>query len=237
MINHSQLPPTTRDQFAAQGFAVFPSNLPEGVLDGLCAEFHSLAGELPREGYALRGALLKSPAVQAVADRLSGFATSLLGGTAFPTKATFFDKTPEANWVVPWHQDLTITVNTKAETPGCSHWRQHDNIWHVQPPESVLDNTVALRLHLDACPAQNGPLRLIPGSHRHGILSQTERDRIVSESQEVLAITNRGDVLALSPLILHASNKSTTPGHRRVLHVEFSHLPLPEPLQWCESSS
>ena len=32
-------------------------------------------------------------------------ATSVLGPTAVPFRATLFDKSPESNWLVAWHQD------------------------------------------------------------------------------------------------------------------------------------
>ena len=41
-----------------------------------------------------------------------------------------------------------------------------------------------------------------------------------------------GGVLAMRPLVLHASSASDSPGHRRVIHIEFGCQPLPGDLQW-----
>ncbi len=45
----------------------------------------------------------------------------------FLTKAIFFDKTPEANWYVTWHQDTVIQVTEKIETEGFSGWTRKLN--------------------------------------------------------------------------------------------------------------
>ena len=41
----------------------------------------------------------------------------------------------------------------------------------MQPPVHVLEDMLALRFHLDDSHEDNGPLRVIPGSHRMGRLS------------------------------------------------------------------
>jgi ectoine hydroxylase-related dioxygenase (phytanoyl-CoA dioxygenase family) len=82
-----------------------------------------------------------------------------------PVRAIFFDKSSGSNWLVPWHQDLTIAVASKCEAPGFGPWSVKDGIPHVQPPDELLKQMIALRLHLDDCDASNGALRVIPGSH------------------------------------------------------------------------
>lgn len=58
--------------------------------------------------------------------------------SAFPVRATLFDKTADANWLVPWHQDLTICVDARVEVPGYGPWTKKADVGHVQPPTSVL---------------------------------------------------------------------------------------------------
>jgi ectoine hydroxylase-related dioxygenase (phytanoyl-CoA dioxygenase family) len=45
-----------------------------------------------------------------------------------------------------------------------------DGLMHVQPPIAVLEQMLTVRLHLDDCNSSNGPLQVIPGSHKSGRL-------------------------------------------------------------------
>jgi hypothetical protein len=42
-----------------------------------------------------------------------------------------------------------------------------------------------------------------------------------------------GSVVAMRGLTIHASERSARPGHRRVLHVDFSAADLPGGLRWA----
>ena len=223
---------SSTEPFASDGFQVLRFGLTDGFLDELSEEFARLLRGNSGRSESVRAVLQKSESVAKVAQALQPLADPLLGVECTPTKATLFDKTPDANWLVPWHQDLTVTVSTSIDDPRYSHWRQRDGIWHVQPPLEVLEQTVALRLHLDPCPPENGALRVIAGSHRDGVLSEEQRDRWVESHSAVVTPAERGEVLAMSPLILHASSKSEVPDHRRVLHLEYSTAELPAPLRW-----
>ena len=52
----------------------------------------------------------------------------------FLTKAIYFDKSPEANWYVTWHQDIVINVKEKIETEGFSGWTKKSGVYGVCPP-------------------------------------------------------------------------------------------------------
>ncbi len=54
------------------------------------------------------------------------------------------------------------------------------------------------------------------------------------ERGEGVCEARRGDVLVMSPLILHGSPRAEAPGHRRIVHVEFSSRELPKPLAWYD---
>ncbi len=153
-----------------------------------------------------------------------------------PVRSILFDKSPEANWPVAWHQDLTISVAQKAEIPGYGPWSIKEGVPHVQPPISVLDNMVTARLHLDDCDESNGALQVIPGSHRHGRLDSHAIARFRAASPVTLCTARAGDLLLMRPLILHASAPATHPTHRRIIHIEYTLVALPEPLIWAEHS-
>lgn len=48
-------------------------------------------------------------------------------------------------------------------------------------------------------------------------------------------IAERGDVLAMRPLLLHASSPAASPQHRRVVHIEYAAAELPGDLEWHEA--
>ena len=155
-----------------------------------------------------------------------------LAAAAFPVRVIFFDKVDGANWGVPWHQDLAIPVSEKVDAPGFSGWSVKEGVPHVLPPVDVLARMVTLRIHLDDCGEDNGPLRVVPGSHRFGKFSETDIARVRGETPEVICLASRGSVLAMRPLLLHASSAAQRPGHRRVLHIEYAAHPLPSGLRW-----
>jgi len=165
---------------------------------------------------------------------MQDLATAALGRDAFPVRAICFDKTREANWKVTWHQDVTIAVRKRIETPGYGPWSIKDGLSHVQPPASVLQRMVTVRLHLDDCGDANGPLRVVPGSHVHGRLSAVDISALRARESEVHCTALRGDVILMRPLILHASSAATAPDHRRVLHIDYAIDGLPCGLEWFE---
>ena len=142
------------------------------------------------------------------------------------------DKTSEANWNVAWHQDLSIAVRERMDVRGFGPWSIKAGVVHVQPPREVLERMVTLRLHLDDCMAENGPLRVIPCSHSQGVLTPAKVSQMTSESKAVTCTVGTGGAIVMRPLILHASSKALRPSHRRVVHLEFSSAELPAPLQW-----
>ena len=159
-------------------------------------------------------------------------ARQALGPFARPVRILFFDKRPDANWSVPYHQDLTIAVGARAEVEGFGPWSVKADIPHVQAPFRILERMVAVRLHLDPCGPENGPLRVLPCTHLHGRLRHEDIDRLVLERPEQTVIADRGDAILMHPLLLHASSPASKPSHRRVLHIEYAAVDLPEPLTW-----
>ena len=218
---------------AAGGWAVTPPVVSQLELDQLADALAALSASAPGRGGA-RNLLDQVPAVRALAasPAVRAVAESVLGPYCFAVRALYFDKTPEANWKVMWHQDLTIAVRRRAHAPGYGPWSEKEGVPHVQPPPEVLEHMLAVRVHLDDCGADNGPVRVISGSHRVGRLSAKAIDAWRSSAEPTDCLAERGAILAFRPLILHASSPATRPAHRRVVHVEFASVELPEPLEW-----
>lgn len=150
-------------------------------------------------------------------------------------RGLFFDKTESANWPVQWHQDLALAVRARRDLPGWKNWSVKHGVTHVQPPAEFLDRMVTMRLHLDDCPAENGALRLVAGSHRHGQLTRDDIGKLAQIPAKTI-VAEVGDALFMRPLILHASSPAETPSHRRVLHLEYAPTDLlPAELSWAEA--
>lgn len=154
-----------------------------------------------------------------------------------PVRSILFDKTPSENWPVAWHQDLTICTQAEIPCEGYGPWSVKDGVPHVQPPVTLLEQMVTVRIHLDPTAVDNGALKVIPGSHLHGRLDQASVTEF-AEGEIFTCECQPGDVLLMSPLILHSSRRSDTPSRRRILHFEFAPPDaLDSRLTWHESSS
>src|SRR5690606_33938850 len=106
-------------------------------------------------------------------------------------------------------------------------WSVKEKVPHVRPPAEVLAEMLTLRFHLDPCGAENGPLKVIPGSHRAGFLSSDQIAAHVARTNQVVCEVEAGDLVVMRPLLLHASDRSHHVGHRRVVHFDLASLPLP----------
>lgn len=148
-------------------------------------------------------------------------------------KATLFDKTTDANWKVPFHQDRVVSVTGRVAALGFRAWSIKEGVVSVQPPRAVLESMIALRIHLDDCGTSDGALRVIPGSHRLGVLSASDIEDLVSQDESVALPVTRGTIVGMRPLLLHASSPAMAPTHRRVLHVEVAPRDIIAPAEWA----
>jgi len=204
-----------------QGYAIIPDILESNEVNRLLDEFSR--ADLPRSRAGLRHAM-KVAAVAAVAHdaRLIGIAREALGAEAFPFRATLFDKTPSANWLVVWHQDTALPLQGRHEFPGWGPWSVKDGVNYAHAPASTLSQVLALRVHLDDSTAENGPLRVLPGTHTLGVLTDEALHDLSTKIAAVECLASQGGVLAMRPLIVHASSKSQSEISRRVLHIEYA---------------
>jgi len=213
------------------GFAAVPR-----VLDPAeQGELLSVLGPLPAAG---RRGLLAVPLVARLSrsPRLLGLARPHLPSEPFPVRALYFNKSPDANWLVPWHQDLTIALRAPAEAPGFGPWSTKDGIPHVQPPVEMLEKMLTIRLHLDDADESNGALRVLPGSHRLGRLTPQRIQERRGQGSVFSCGAAAGDALLMRPLLLHASGRSASTRERRVLHIEYAAFGLPDGLEWIEAT-
>jgi ectoine hydroxylase-related dioxygenase (phytanoyl-CoA dioxygenase family) len=203
------------------GFAVVPEVVGHKEIDRLIGELSG--AELPRSRAGVRHAM-KIPPVAELARRgaLLEIARKILGKDAFPFRATVFDKSPTANWLVVWHQDTALPLRERRETQGWGPWSVKEGVNYAHAPASALEQVVALRVHLDDSTSENGPLRVLPGTHTLGVLTDGQIHDLSERVAEVECVVPRGGVLAMRPLIVHASSKSRTEAPRRVLHVEYA---------------
>jgi ectoine hydroxylase-related dioxygenase (phytanoyl-CoA dioxygenase family) len=155
-----------------------------------------------------------------------------LGCNAFAYKATLFDKSMDANWLVAWHQDISIPVANRCELPMWNGWSVKGGVNYVQPPSEILSSLVALRIHLDECTALSGPLRVLKASHKLGRLPHEQCAAFAASHEEQVVTGGMGSALLMRPLLVHASSKATSPQPRRVLHLEFAVFELVQGLQW-----
>jgi ectoine hydroxylase-related dioxygenase (phytanoyl-CoA dioxygenase family) len=155
-------------------------------------------------------------------ERLLRIARVALGGSAIPFRATLFAKSSDANWLIPWHQDTALPLAGRFDDPQWSAWSHKAGVLYAHAPASALARVVALRIHLDASTNDNGPLRVVPGSHRVGVLTDQDVSDYVKRHEERICLVPRGGVLAMRPLLIHSSSKARTADPRRVLHIEYA---------------
>ena len=214
------------------GFAIVPDVLDAG-------QVRSLASALSENATATAGRggrrnLLDEPVVRELShsDEIRHLVTPILGEDAFVVRGILFDKTEGANWKVPWHQDVTIAVKSRVEVDGFGPWSTKKDVLHVQPPDYVLEKMLSVRIHLDDCPATNGALRVIRASHRNGKLAETAIAGMVQDCEAVTCEVGAGGALLMRPLLIHSSSASERPAHRRVVHLDYANISLPDGLSW-----
>jgi hypothetical protein len=226
-----------RNQLERDGFTVLPGMFsPEEVgdrLGGLEEAFARSGNGVLRSSRAIYGARNVAQLWPGVVDAwrkapLVDFARAVLGPGAGLVRVLFFDKSPEQSWTLPFHRDMTIAVmDNTVKVAGFSHPTRKAGVAHLEATEELLERMLILRIHLDPMTVDNGPLSLLPGSHRTDLAGPPE--------EAVTPLGPAGDVLAMRPLVMHGS-RHTRPGnteHRRILHLELAGVERPaHELEW-----
>lgn len=219
---------TIRGALERDGWCFAHDLLGGGLLTGIQNELSALEVEGP-----VRDALSLTPLVHQVAEGEAALrlVEAILGAKPFPVRAALFCKSRVVNWPVAWHQDKTIAVREHQEIEGFGPWSSKAGVPHVEPPVEVLKGMVTLRVLLDDCAEESGPLRVIPGTHTEK-LNQDQIAEVVRGGTIVELTGNAGDAILMRPLLVHGSRRSTAPTPRRVLHLEYAAAPLPSSLRW-----
>jgi ectoine hydroxylase-related dioxygenase (phytanoyl-CoA dioxygenase family) len=217
---------TEEKQVLTQAIEVHGFAAVEGVLEPrevvrMLADMASF--RLPRSRAGVRHAMQHTSVAALARDsRLLGLVRSVLGPAAVPFRATLFDKSPSANWLVVWHQDTALPLRHRQEAPGWGPWSRKAGVVYAHAPTSALSRILALRVHLDDSTGHNGPLRVLPGTHQRGVLTDEDVQQLAREVSPVDCVVSRGGVLAMRPLLIHSSSKSRVETPRRVLHIEYT---------------
>jgi hypothetical protein len=215
----------------ANGYSIVPNLIS-------LAEYGHLAVALGEvEGPGRRG-LLQEPQIANIAnsEKLKKLVRPFVPSEPRAVRTIYFNKSPEANWAVSWHQDVTIAVRERSEVPGFQAWSVKKGVLHVQPPAEILERMLTVRIHLDDCDETNGALEVLPGSHLHGRLTAEQVDDMAKERAAAVCRVPAGGALLMRPLLLHSSRRSESGRPRRVLHLEYAGVELPVPLEWAEEA-
>lgn len=210
-----------RESIEENGFAIIPAVMTCEEITGItdCLTRTSLRRTRAGIRHALQhheiAALARTP-------RLVTIAAAVLGAGAFPFRATVFEKSQKANWLVVWHQDTALPLYERKQTPGWGPWSVKEGVTYAHAPAGALSTVLALRVHLDDSTAENGPLRVLPGTHQLGVLDDQTISALTARISQVEGEVTKGGVLAMRPLLVHSSSKSRSEAARRVVHIEYA---------------
>jgi Phytanoyl-CoA dioxygenase (PhyH) len=228
-------------QLEDKGFVIIENVLSADQVDevlrslGRALSDHGSEGPISSQAgtlYAARNVLRLWPAAARIwrSGPLPELLAHVLGPRFGLVRGLYFDKPPGQTWALPWHKDLTIAVRDN-RLPSASFERptRKAGVPHVEAPEEVLCSMLTIRLHLDEATEENGPLRVIPGSHHTG------KELTLGATPPITVLTGQGAALLMRPLLAHSSGRSLpdTGLHRRVLHLEFAaSSELPDGYAW-----
>ena len=174
-----------------------------------------------KEEKNVRFCISKLEATKKVSSKVFDSLAALYPDIQF-NRSIFFTKSKLNNWSVLWHQDLTICVKEKIETAGFGPWSIKEGIHHVQASPEILRKMITIRILIDDCYEDNGPLKVIPESHLKGIMDRESISKVFEDHKSHSCKGKAGSILLMKPLILHSSESSKNIlSNRRVLHLEF----------------
>jgi len=224
--------PSATPGLARDGAERLAGALDETALAAIEGVFRSEDGGKP--GVRLRDASGALGKVLSRGGAVGRIARAWMGPASRPVRILLFNKRAEANWALGLHQDRTIAVAARHEVDGFGPWTVKAGQLHVQPPQSVIDRMLTLRIHVDDVGADAAPLLILAGSHRLGRLCEAAIDAAVSANPPVACLARRGDVWIYATAIVHGSDAyRATGGQRRVLQVDYAADDLPGGLAWA----
>ena len=228
---------TVVEEVDSSGFAIVEDVLDLAATNQLRALMESIAPHKEGRGGVRNLLDVREIRELASSEAIMNLVRPVLGASAFPVRGILFDKKDGANWKVPWHQDVTIAVRDRIDVDGYGPWSVKQDVLHVQPPASVLEKMLSVRLHLDDCPKTNGALRVIPKSHANGRLSQQQIEVKSAQREAATCEVRCGGALLMRPLLIHASSAAESLRHRRVIHFDYANIALDGGLRWREQQN
>jgi len=141
--------------------------------------------------------------------RIHELVEGILGPNFFIWASSFFIKEPFSKSTVGWHQDAYY--------------------WPMKP-----HNTVTVWLAFDDVDAENGAMKLIPGSHRHGIIKHKRSEktdsvltlelesRVVKESDAIQFHLKAGEISLHDDRAVHGSPANPSSRRRAGLTIRYS---------------
>lgn len=214
-------------KFSTDGYTIARRILPAGRID----ELAGLTAQLGAVGPGTRCLLSHGWCRQVAAElRRSARISAFVPAGHVAIQCTYFEKSAANNWLVPVHQDLSAPVARFAPRAGWGPWSQKEGSAFVQPPVDVLETFVAVRLHLDPCGADDGPLVVVPGTHLQGLMSPEAARQ--ARARERACPAAAGDALVFRPLLLHRSGKASGTSRRRILHLLFAPAAPAPGIEW-----
>ena len=209
------------------GYEIIEKVLSDDQIDAIKNDIKKFKS--PTKAGGIRNAEKKFASIYELAKspKLKRLVNNYLPGQASLVRAILFNKTEENNWLVTWHQDSTVAVSEKFEKENWDIWSIKDGINHVQPPVEVLNQMVTFRIHLDSTHSENGCLKVLPESHKLGVMSHTAIKKYAKHNDAVACEASAGSALVMRPHLLHASSKASKASQRRVIQLEYSSYQLP----------
>jgi ectoine hydroxylase-related dioxygenase (phytanoyl-CoA dioxygenase family) len=206
---------------AERGFAILPTVFSAESVDRAVADIERLCPHRSRAG--VRHALSLGPVAEvARSPQLIELASAVLGQACFLFRATLFEKTIRANWLVVWHQETALPLRERRKLHGWGPWSIKEGITYAHAPAAALSQVLALRIHIDDSTCENGPLRVLPATHLLGVLSHDQIHELTTRIIPLDCVAAKGCVVAMHPLVVHASSKSRMEMPRTVLHIEYA---------------
>jgi ectoine hydroxylase-related dioxygenase (phytanoyl-CoA dioxygenase family) len=210
-----------RESIRKRGFAVISDVVADQQLSTLLVHLEGPGVRRTRAG--VRHAMgIQAVRELAYSSKLLSMARQILGDETLPIRATLFDKSPSSNWLVVWHQDTALPLRERCDAKGWGPWSVKHAVVYARAPSKALEQVLAIRIHLDDSIFTNGPLRVLPGTHEMGVLTDDELQVLAEKIAPIDCLVPRGGVLLMRPLIVHASSKSSSNAPRRVLHIEYA---------------
>lgn len=232
----------TAEHLTEQGFAILPAQLSTAEISHLNAVVDSYlqstisSGSIGNEVFAVRNLLQTIPGLATILSNSIApkLAEAFIGSKPSVIRSIYFNKPAAANWVVPWHQDLTVNLKEQSNIHGFSKWAVKDGQLTAKAPTELLRKILTLRIHLDDCDETNGALKVIPGSHQQGELRSDEY-LLTELERAVTCSVKSGGIMLIRPLLLHSSARSKG-AERRVIHLEFIANEFTRNIPWSEKT-